>query len=49
MDAIVSSLIPFLINITMIAAVILLMMVMVMGVGWASGKLIRKLFGLGGN
>jgi hypothetical protein len=49
MEAIVSSLIPFLINITMIVAVILLMMVMVMGVGWASGKLIRKLFGLGGN
>ena len=49
MEAIVSSLIPFLVNITMIAAVILLTMVMVMGVGWASGNLIRKLFGLGGN
>lgn len=49
METIVSSLIPFLVNITMIAAVILLMMVMVMGVGWASGKLIRKFFGLGGN
>jgi len=33
----------------MIAAIMLLMMVMVMGVGWASGKIIRKLFGLGGN
>jgi hypothetical protein len=49
MEAIVSKVIPLLINLTMIAAIMLLMMVMVMGVGWASGKLIRKLFGLGGN
>jgi hypothetical protein len=49
MEAIVSRVIPFLINITMIAAMMLMLMVMVMGVGWASGKIIRKLFGLGGN
>jgi uncharacterized protein (DUF697 family) len=45
MEAIVSKLIPFVITIIMLVA----MMLLVMGVGWASGKIIRKLFGLGGN
>jgi hypothetical protein len=44
MAAIVSTLIPLLITATALAAMMLLMM----GVGWASGKLIRRLLGIGG-
>jgi len=44
MEAIISKLIPFLIT----ASVLALMLVLTIGVGWASGKLIRKLFGIGG-
>jgi hypothetical protein len=44
MAAIVSQLIPFIITVVMLAA----MMLLVVGVGWASGKLIRKFFGIGG-
>ena len=44
MAAIISKLIPFLIT----ASVLALMLVLTIGVGWASGKLIRKLFGIGG-
>lgn len=44
MAAIVSTLVPVLITASVLAAIMALMM----GVGWASGKLIRKMFGLGG-
>lgn len=44
MAAIVSKLIPFLITATVLAV----MMALMMGIGWASGKLIRKFFGIGG-
>ncbi len=44
MASIVSSLVPLLI----IAAVIAVMMLLTMGVGWVSGKLIRRLLGIGG-
>ena len=45
MEVIVSRLIPVLITVGLLGAAMLL----TMGVGWASGKLIRKMFGLGGN
>lgn len=48
MDAILSQAVPFLVNIAMITAVMLALLVMMMGVGWASGKVIRKFLGLGG-
>jgi len=44
MEAIVSRLFPVLITVCLLGA----MMLLTMGVGWASGKLIRKMFGLGG-
>ena len=44
MAVIVSKLIPVLITVCLLGAMMLLMM----GVGWASGKFIRKMFGLGG-
>lgn len=44
MAAIVSKLLPIVFTVVMLA----LMMVLTMGVGWASGKLIRKIFGIGG-
>ena len=44
MEVIVSRLIPVLITVSLLGA----MMLLTMGVGWASGKLIRKMFGLGG-
>ncbi len=44
MAAIVSKLVPVLIT----ASVLAVIMVLMMGVGWASGKLIRKIFGIGG-
>ena len=44
MAAIVSKLVPVVFTVVMLA----LMMVLTMGVGWASGKLIRKIFGIGG-
>ncbi len=44
MAAIISKLVPVLITVTVLAVTMLLMM----GVGWASGKLIRKIFGIGG-
>jgi len=45
MADILSKLIPVMITI----AILGVMMLMVLGVGWVSGKLIRKMFGLGGN
>ncbi len=44
MAAIVSKLVPVIFT----ASVLAVMMVLVIGVGWASGKLIRKIFGIGG-
>lgn len=44
MAAIVSKLVP----IVFTAAILAAMMVLTMGIGWASGKLIRKIFGIGG-
>lgn len=44
MAVIISKLVPFLITALVLAA----MMVLTMGVGWASGKIIRKIFGIGG-
>ena len=44
MTAIVSALVPLLITSTVLAAIMLL----TMGVGWASGKLIRRFLGIGG-
>jgi len=44
MAVIVSKLVPILITVLVLAAV----MVLTMGVGWASGKIIRKIFGIGG-
>jgi len=44
MAAIVSKLVPILITATVLAVMIVLMM----GIGWVSGKLIRKIFGIGG-
>ncbi|GEM_PF-5980490 len=45
MAVIVSKLLPIVVTVVMLAAIILL----TMGVGWASGKLIRKMLGIGGN
>lgn len=44
MAVIISKLVPFLIT----ALVLAVMMALTMGVGWASGKIIRKIFGIGG-
>jgi hypothetical protein len=44
MEAIVTKVIPLLITVILLAVIWVLMM----GVGWASGKLIRKFFGIGG-
>ena len=44
MASIVSKLVPVLIT----ASVLAVIMVLMMGVGWASGRLIRKIFGIGG-
>ncbi len=44
MAAILSKLVPVLIT----ASVLAVIMVLMIGVGWASGKLIRKLLGIGG-
>ena len=44
MAVILSKLVPVAITMIMLAA----MIVLTMGVGWASGKLIRKIFGIGG-
>ncbi len=44
MTVIVSKLISVLVTVCLLGA----MMLLTMGVGWASGKLIRKMFGLGG-
>lgn len=44
MAAIVSKIMPILFTVLMLAV----MMVLMMGVGWASGKIIRKIFGIGG-
>ncbi|HSB31080.1 MAG TPA: hypothetical protein VLD55_05715 [Candidatus Sulfobium mesophilum] len=45
MAVILSKLIAVLVTVTMLGAMMLLMM----GVGWASGKVIRKILGIGGN
>ena len=45
MEVIVSKLLPIIFTVVMLAAIMLL----TMGVGWASGKVIRKLLGIGGN
>lgn len=44
MASIVSSLVPLLITATLLAA----MMLLTMGVGWVSGKLLKRLLGIGG-
>jgi len=45
MAVIVSKLLPIMFTVVMVAAIMLL----TMGVGWASGKVIRKILGIGGN
>ena len=45
MAVIVSKLLPIMFTVVILAAIMLL----TMGVGWASGKVIRKLLGIGGN
>jgi len=45
MSAILSSLVPILMTVIMLGA----MLALTMGVGWASGKVIRKILGIGGN
>ena len=45
MAVIVSKLLPIVFTVVMLAGIMLL----TMGVGWASGKVIRKLLGIGGN
>ena len=45
MEVIVSKLLPIIFTVVMLAAIMLL----TTGVGWASGKVIRKLLGIGGN
>ena len=45
MAAVVSNLVPLLITVTVLAV----MMLVTMAVGWLSGKLIRKVLGIGGN
>lgn len=42
---VVSKLLPFVFTVVMLFAILLL----TMGVGWASGKIIRKMLGIGGN
>ena len=42
---VVAKILPLMFTIVMLAAIMLL----TMGVGWASGKIIRKLLGIGGN
>ncbi len=44
MAAIAAKIIPFLITVIILAVILALMM----GIGWASGKLIRKFLGIGG-
>ncbi len=44
MEAIILKLVPFFVTVIILAAV----MAMMMAVGWVSGKLIRKLLGVGG-
>lgn len=44
MEAIVAKLIPIGFTVVMIGA----MMVLTIGVGWASGKVIRRILGIGG-
>ncbi len=44
MASIVSSLVPLLITATVLAA----LMLVTMGIGWVSGKLIKRLLGIGG-
>ena len=45
MAVIVSKLLPIMFTVVMLAAIMLL----TIGVGWASGKVIRKILGIGGN
>ena len=42
---VVSKLLPFVFTVVMLAAIMLL----TMGVGWASGILLKKMLGIGGN
>jgi putative Mn2+ efflux pump MntP len=44
MASIVSSIVPLLITATILA----LMMLFTMGIGWVSGKLLKRLLGIGG-
>jgi putative Mn2+ efflux pump MntP len=44
MASIVSSLVPLLITATILAA----MMLFTMGIGWVSGKLLKRILGIGG-
>ncbi len=44
MTSIVSAIVPLLITATVIA----LLMLFTMGIGWVSGKVIRRLLGIGG-
>ena len=44
MASIVSSVVPLLITATIIAA----MMLFTMGIGWVSGKLLKRILGIGG-
>ncbi len=44
MAAFLSKLVPVFVT----ASILAVIMVLMMGVGWASGKLIRKIFGIGG-
>jgi len=45
MSAILSTIVPILFTVCMLCA----MMALTMGIGWASGKVIRKILGIGGN
>ena len=45
METFVAKLIPMMFSVGMLGA----MMVLTLGIGWASGKVIRKLLGIGGN
>jgi putative Mn2+ efflux pump MntP len=44
MASLVSTLVPLLITATLLAA----MMLFTMGIGWVSGKLLKRLLGVGG-
>jgi len=44
MAAFVSTLLPFLIT----ATILVVLMLLTMGIGWVSGKLIKRLLGIGG-